>query len=66
MVTVLGARLGTLVENEPIIPVRKRLLSRLDNRDNESGTKDSIFYPGPVTSGTNSPPRDTGFKLEDI
>ena len=42
-----------LVENRPIVPARKSLLSRLANRDNGGGTKGPTFCPGPLTS---SPP----------
>jgi hypothetical protein len=46
----LLSSLVPLVENGQIVPARKRLLSRLGNRDNGSGTKGPTFCPGPFTS----------------
>ena len=47
----------SLVETGPPVPGREGLLSRVENRDRPGGTKGQPFSPGPVTSGTEDPPR---------
>jgi hypothetical protein len=47
-----------LVENRPAVPARKRLLSRLANRDNRGGTKGGTFCSGQIIRrNIYSPPR---------